>query len=459
MKAINYASEPVKTFAKVVHDSNGNGNNRGVWDIINNNKRVTADDLKAVAEHTDKDKGKDMFDDCFFGTSPIWDEKYGKGDGAYRTVLSTHRYMNCAKKPRGDLHCFEPLSNFQWYLKHIPYDLLDDCLVTRNIVMPKLMANDPTSIARGLYDTPLVIYALRKTGELLYEEEYQKGVLLDNLLKDENLLNFLISPLAYIKTSRSIDRYSLKHDKHGYSRCLVQLGTRLETGIHAVFAQNETSKSTYSNRDYVSNTMFEQIIDSLQRMKILCTMMFQQTQKSRTVINPIYDCSDYWDYLAIGTSSNSRITRYRRTRNADKMRADYFSQTLALEALLEMGLGIIPNEDFRNKNLYRRFANNKLNRRIRTSYQSFVKAKTVEDRRKMRSLYKEQMNIIISDFMYNKFKVVELDCVEEQDKLFEETFGKPLVDLAKKNKKATRDANEKLSINDLAQVKTVSAKE
>ena len=158
----------------------------------------------------------------------------------------------------------------------------------------------------------------------------------------------------------------------------------------------------------------------------------------------------YYEYLA-GSLYDYRKTGHRRSM-PQKTRLELFGQVKALEMLLAMGLGIKRKDDS-GSNWDIKTSNKRLNKRIQTAYKQFIKAKTVDDRKNIRTLLKRQLEVICNDFMRQAWEVVELKCIEKQDENFENGVAFTKKSTPKSN--ANGFVARKVDLSELLKAKTV----
>lgn len=381
----NNATETEKQFCKALHDSHGKANNETIYKLIKD-YGCTAEDVLAVANKT---KNENFLDDRL--------ARYSQNEYAVGRLL--RKQMNKDK--------MLTFRDYEWYFKYMP-DEYKDYPLSNKLTLGNTRRLDSE---RG------GIYSYQYAMTILNRDKYPSELLTERF-KDTELYKVFTVP------------YSLKDDvfvTFDLKNCGIrQVGARYTKYYSKVIDCNVydyEAKDEYGNYSYSTYT-------SLENQKRLVEQMVQIDLLSAVMENEIYTQEELEkDVIKLENNTSKRITHYQdyifssyrrtgsRTHNyPQKVRLELFSQTKSLEMLLGMGLGIKVKENYSYKLKY---SNKKLLRRIQTAYKTFIKAKTVDDRKNMRALLKDQLTILSNDFMGNNLEIVELNCVAKQDELFE----------------------------------------
>ena len=378
------ATETEKQFCKALHDSHGKANNETIYKLIKD-YGCTAEDVLAVANKT---KNENFLDDRL--------ARYSQNEYAVGRLL--RKQMNKNK--------MLTFRDYEWYFKYMPDEYKDFPLSN------KLSLGN----TRRLDSERGGIYSYQYAMTILNRDKYPSELLAERF-KDTELYKAFTVP------------YSLKDDvfvTYDLKNCGIrQIGARytkyyskvLDRNVYDYEAKDENGNSSYST--YTSLENQKRLVEQMVQIDLLSAVMENEIYTQEELEKDVVEQSSgskkrithYQDYIF----SNYRRTGSRTHNYPQKVRLELFSQTKSLEMLLGMGLGIKVKENYSYKLKY---SNKKLLRRIQTAYKTFIKAKTVDDRKNMRALLKDQLTILSNDFMGNNLEIVELNCMTKQDELF-----------------------------------------
>lgn len=383
-----------KEYAELLNRTHGKSDNRTIWNLISE-FNCTADDLEGIAKKTKNENY--LMNQTLIQNSPC----------GLKRLISSLKYTK-----NKDWKTFR---DYEWYFKNMP-DEYKDMYIFDSKAIQELFIPTEYSGRHGLGDKGLSLYA------------YNYGV---NLLKENYPSDFFVGRL---KDSLLYDSFALPYT---YKHCHVQRGYSSKDGDNiSARAYSQRYASHYDNilsyldydydkPEYEQSHNWDDAKISTKTLQGVVEQMVQLDLLSVIMENEIYDQEQlkakndgertiycYSDYLF----SRYRKTGIRRSNHPQKVRLEFFGQIKALEMLLAMGLGV------KLRSVYSydvKPSNKKFNKRIQTAYKTFIKAKTVDDRKAIRELLKKQLSIISNDFMGNNLSVVELRCVEKQDEMFE----------------------------------------
>lgn len=377
------ATETDKQFCKALHDSRGKANNETIYKLIKD-YGCTAEDVLAVANKT---KNENYMDDHL--------ARYAHSEYAVGRLL---------RKQMAKKHLLT-FRDYEWYFKYMPDEYKDYPLNS------KLTLGG----TRRMDDERGGIYSYQYAMTILNRDKYPSELLAERF-KDTELYKEFTVP------------YSLKDDVYisydGKDCGIRNIGARYSKYYSKTMDSNvydydiKDADGNYSCSTYTRLDTQKRLIEQMVQIDLLSAVMeneiYTQEELEKDVVtkeNGSKRITHYQDYI---------FSRYRRTGSRthnypQKVRLELFSQTKSLEMLLGMGLGFKVRENYSYKLKY---SNKKLLRRIQTAYKTFLKAKTVDDRKNMRALLKDQLSILSNDFMGNNLEVVELNCVEKQDEMF-----------------------------------------
>lgn len=386
-------TEPTKAeteFGKALYESKGKANNELIYKLITE-YGCTADDIAKVAQNTSNENFLDN-----------------------RTHISDYTKARMINKNAHKNKQWKYFRDYEWFFKYLPEKYKDYVLFD---ALNRLFDRD----VEYLDDRELGLYSLNYYATLLNRDAYPTELFAER---------FKNSPLYDLVTRP----YRLKEVAfHEYNGTFYpfEYGSRWRKILDTYF--NDYLRYDYDRTDGSTR------IQRKTQLKVL-EQCVQVDLLSLTMLNEIYD--DFYDKdhriwnnegNEIYTYSDYLFSRYRKTgtrkvSHPQILRLEMFAQEKALEMLLGMGLGFKVNT---NCSYNFKYSNKKLNKRIQTAYKTFIKAKTVDERKSMRELLKEQLAIISNDFMGNNLEVVELKCVSEQDKMFEQNISQKTVSVPK----------------------------
>ena len=392
-------TEPTKAeteFGKALYDSKGKANNELISKLITE-YGCTADDIAKVAQNTSNEKFLD--------------------NRAHISDYTKARMVNKFAHKNKDWKYFR---YYEWFFKYLPEKYKDYILFDGT---NELFNKD----IEYLNDRALGLYSLNYYATLLNRDAYPTDSFAERF-KNSQLYDLVTRP------------YRLKDVPfHEYNGTFYpyEYGSRWRTILDTFF-------NNYLHYDY-DRTDGSTRIQRKTQLKVL-EQCVQVDLLSLIMLNEVYDEYDekdhrIWDKEGneIHTYSDYLFSRHRKTgtrkvSHPQILRLEMFAQEKALEMLLGMGLGFKVKSDY-PYNL--KYSNKKLNKRIQTAYKTFIKAKTVDERKSMRELLKEQLAIISNDFMGNNLEVVELKCVSEQDKMFEQNISQKTISVPKNRSSRT----------------------
>lgn len=419
METIKDANKTYDEFVKVVHDSHGKGNNATIYNLINN-YGCTAEDVALIAKKT---KNDDYLNDRL--------ARNNSNERAVKRLISKTLYSN-GNKVRRKAYKNYTFRDYGWYFKYIPEQYKD---------WPTLME---TEYLGRLFDggdnywtnETLSMYCYNYVTTLLERDNYPSE-LLYNRFKDSYGYKQLVEP--YNMKSLTVV-YDLSFVwSTGYSHFMHSKLANYMDGYRYDYEDSNNNNTHYEIKRDKQKKLAEQVT----QLDVLCNVMLNEIYTEDEIKNKHEYNAEKNEYS--GAHALSYMTylldRYRKTGARKRgypqsSRIELFSQAKTLEMLLGMGLGIKCKTNYGWD--YKK-SNKKLNKRIQTAYKTFIKSKTVDDRKAMRKLLKDQANIIINDFMggTNSFECVELNCAEEQDKVFEQNASQPIVKTARSVSRST----------------------
>lgn len=418
MRAINYATKHEAEFARTLNLTKGRGNNNTICDLISEFD-CTAEDVEKVANKT---KNKHLTDT---------NEQYSRTP--YATIRALHKIQYCKKHVFGDIPNIVPMSDYAWYFKYTPSKYFEDRIVSKKH-MDELLNKNMT-----MTDDSFRIYAYNKVATLVNGNNYPDKFFTDRLRENKTVYNNLIEP------------YPLTHIKRVYDGSSVYVEHPYYYVGKNIVSTNNWNYEEPGNARHTTDTEKKQLLDLVAQIKVLCTVMDGEMLDGDTMdILNAKKFGGYYEYLA-GSLYDYRKTGHRRSM-PQKTRLELFGQVKALEMLLAMGLGIKRKDDS-GSNWDIKTSNKRLNKRVQTAYKQFIKAKTVDDRKNIRTLLKRQLEVICNDFMRQAWEVVELKCIEKQDENFENgvAFTKKITPKSNANGFVAR----KVDLSELLKAKTV----
>lgn len=376
------ATETDKQFCKALYDSRGKANNETIYKLIKD-YGCTAEDVLVVANKT---KNENFLDDRL--------ARYSQNEYAVGRLL--RKQMNKKK--------MLTFRDYEWYFKYMPDEYKDYPLNSKLTFGGTRRMNNECG----------GIYSYQYATTILNRDKYPSELLAERF-KDTELYKEFTVP------------YSLKDDigvsYNGKDCSIRNIGIRynkyyVNTMDHNIYDYEiKDADGDYSYHAYTRLDTQKRLIEQMVQIDLLSAVMenevYTQEELRKDVNEKGATIVHYQDYI---------FSRYRRTGSKtynypQKVRLELFSQTKSLEMLLGMGLGFKVKENYSYKLKY---SNKKLLKRIQTAYKTFIKAKTVDDRKNMRALLKDQLSILSNDFMGNNLEVVELNCVAKQDEMFEQ---------------------------------------
>lgn len=398
MEATKDENKVYDEFVKVIRSSHGKGNNSTIYDLLKDYD-CTAEDLELVAKKT---KNDNYLENVL--------ARYNHSDKAVQRLVNKTMYCNRKKLKDGDYNDLT-FGDYGWYFKYIPDEAKQ---------MPILMHGcDVRALFDGqeerFGDRSLSLYCYNYATTLLERDNYPSKLLYDRF-KGTKEYNDIVTP------------YSMKDLTVVYDLSFVwvsELGRYKHSKLN-YYMGNYSYNYDVPNGEATNRKDQTLLAEQATQLDILCSVMMteiytpEELQSDKDENNE--NIHNYFQYL----TSNYRKTGSRKRNYPRSSRLELFSQAKTLEMLLGMGLGI----KCKTTGAWAfKTSNKKLNKRIQTAYKTFIKAKTVDDRKAMRTLLKDQANIIINDFMHGRdsFECVELHCAEEQDKAFEQNASKPIV--------------------------------
>ena len=407
-----------REFCKVLKATHGSGNNETVYNLIAQYD-CTVDDIVGVARRTKNENY----------TSEL--AKQWNVQSTHFITREFHRKQFAGRSNTDWCHVdgqfVVALSNYKWCLPNIPDEYLNEMYEDREYVIASLTNQDRK------YETDTArLCVLDKICKRLFKDKYLGDLLNGRLVKNKTLLDFYLRTnprrSVLINCNDTISTNSVPELNMGmYHKC----------SDYCVYDSNKV----YVRGETITRTEARQIFDLIAQIYALCLTMANEVYDNmsydgdRLVCKTEQDCSNdvrLYTENALNEYRRSGVSYYQN--NPSNVRLELFGQARALEMLLSLGLGIKVSDNAYGRSF--RVSNKKLNNRIKTAYNTFVKLKTVAERKNFRKLFREQLNIIINDYMMGDYEIVELKCVEEQDKAFENSLSKP-----KKAKKMTKTPN------------------
>ena len=387
-------------FLKALHDSKGTANNGLIYGLIKNNG-CTAEDVRLVAKKT---KNENYLDNTLI--------RYDRNEYAVKRMMNKMAQRNLG---------WSTFRDYEWYFKNVPEEY-KDYFITENLPLNGLFSKDK------LGDKMLGLYSYNYALNLLNKENYPDKFFVER---------FKATNVGYKTFAEPYNVTDSYMDYSGRTLTVTNYGHRFKAHFDLAIDRFWSDYDREDGKTDLTGTVQRRVLEQMVQADIVAEIMLNECFDEETLRKGKYEDGkkilSYGDYLF----SNYRKTGFAVTNHPQKFRLEMFGQTKALEMLLCMGLGIVPkNEGHYNY----KHSNKKLVKRIQTAYKTFIKAKTVDDRKAMRALLKDQLTILINDFMGNNFTVMELRCVEKQDEMFEKGTGgglsvdnKPKVAPVKKN--------------------------
>lgn len=377
-------------FVKAIGLTHGRADNETIYNLISN-YGCTAEDVERVANKTRK--------------ADFLNHTLSRYNRNYKAVLRTLNKMLYSSKRSlsQDSYCKYTFGDYGWYFKNVQEDAKTMPILMNKIDVQQLFDNGKEQWG----DATLSLYTYNYGVSLLERDNYPSKLLYDRFKGTEEHKEFMYP-------------YNLINLQSHYDLSVVWART---TGrFHDSNLENYMSNYRYNydtqTSGRTSRTVQKRLAEQAVQLDVLCSVMknelYTPEELSKGVDADDKNIINYCIYLL----SRYRKTGTRRHNHPETATIELFSQVKTLEMLLGMGLGIKckTKDSWILKN-----SNKKLNKRIQTAYKTFVKAKTVDDRKAMRGLLKDQANILINDFMGGSsyFECVELNCVKEQDEAFE----------------------------------------
>lgn len=400
-------------FTKAIHNSRGKANNSVIFELIDK-FGCTAEDVSLVANKT---KNSNYLNENL--------ARYGNCERAVKRLLSKTLYSNQDSDVRKAAYSRYSFRDYGWYFKYVPEQYKDLPTLVEHTAIRRLFENDDSILSQ---DT-LSLYCYNYVTTLLERDNYPSKLLCDRL-RDTKGYQELVEPYNTKNLRVLYDCNSVW--SQGYEH---YMNTKMSDYMDRYRYDNEASSS--STLAYIKKDKQLKLLEQVTQLDILCTVMMHEIYTDDEIENgrEYYEANGDYSGNPIGNYMNYLLDNHRKTGARKRgfpqaSRLELFSQTKTLEMLLGMGLGIKCKS---NSTWDYRTSNKKLLKRVQTAYKTFVKSKTVDDRKAMRKLLKDQANIIMNDFMGGnyKFECVELNCVEEQDKAFENNASQPVVKTAR----------------------------
>lgn len=391
-------------FVRAIQLSHGKANNSTIYDLIKD-YGCTAEDVERI---TKKTKNSKYLEETL--------TRYNQNAKAVQRLINKTIYCNHKKLDEGKYIKYT-FGDYGWYFKYIP-DFAKQMPILMNECDFKALFDNSTN---RFGDRALSVYCYNYATTLLERDNYPSKLLYDRFkgtdeyyklvtpyrLEDNNVN--VVYDLSFVwvsKLSRYDDSYLTYYmDRYYYD-------------------YDDPNPDSYGKA--LTRKVQTQLAEQATQLDILCSVMkneiYTEEELEKGEDSDGKKIVNYFRYLI----DRHRKTGTRKGNYPRTSRLELFSQAKTLEMLLGMGLGIkcktFGQWDFKT-------SNKKLNKRINVAYRTFIKSKTVDERKAMRKLLKDQANIIINDFMRGKdsFECVELHCAEEQDKEFEKNLSQPKV--------------------------------
>ena len=369
-------------FTKAIYESKGKANNSTIYNLIND-FNCTAEDVKFVAEKT-----HNLGELKSLG-------QFRNNEHATRRMV--HKCMYATKRDKRYPR-IRPFRDYHWYFRYMPDEYLDEYFVSQDTMEKLLSFNNKT--AADIPNDIFALYAKNQIYELVNGVNYPSETLLSGLKADNAELKDLFEPYDYKDVTfnyNATDFGMMYRDDNMSANHIVNYHYR---------NRDEMKPGSYEMPHTEAKTICK-LLDSIAQIRILSAIM--DVERKVEEGDDDKNFYSYSKYIFDG-SRRTGVGRY----NPEGARLELFGQVRSLEMLLDMGLGLYCTD----RCGYVRSSNKKLVKRIQTAYKTFVKSKTVDDRKKMRKLLKRQLEVLINDFMGRSFYVRELKCVDEQDKAF-----------------------------------------
>lgn len=373
----NEVTDVDREFCRALHDSHGTANNPLIYNLIKDHN-CTAEDVFLIAKKT---KNEDFLDNTL--------ARYSQSDYAVARRLNKIAQSKTAENWR-------TFRDYSWYFKNVPEEY-KDYNITEQLQTVGFFKSDKVVDHRTLS-----LYVYNYGMSLINGENYPSDFFVERFKTNKTLYETWAEP------------YKMKDIAISYDGTVATI-----RNYSRPFSRWMDSYMNYCRYDYdrddgntqLTGTVQRRVVEQMTQVALLGEIMKNEayTQEELSTSN-VYSYNDY----IFNTSRKTGTSKYN---HPQKIRLEMFGQAKALEMLLCMGLGFKMKT---NSNWDLKVSNKKVLKRIQTAYKTFIKAKTVDDRKAMRKLLKDQLTIIINDFMRNIMEVVELNCVEKQDEMFEQ---------------------------------------
>lgn len=374
-------------FVKAIHDSHGRANNSTISDLIYRHG-CTADDVAMVAKKTHNDA--------------YLKQQAQYSSSAYAKEREVNKFLYCRRQDKYN----KTFRDYEWYFKNTPEKYKD-----LHFYDASLPATILTNRGNKWSDKDLSLYSHKYTTDVL-TANYPSDFFVDRLKENEKLYDTLVRPYGLEDIHFSYDMSSIFIHEFGQYR-------KYDNYMRYFYYDYDRTDGDTKVTSVTQRRVLEQMV----QVNILATVMLNEIYTPEELEKGEKDgrrIDSYADYIF----STHRKTGAPKHNHPQKVRLEMFAQTKALEMLLAMGLGL---ESRHTSSWDWSVSNKKLVKRIQTAYKTFIKAKTVDERKAMRELLKDQLGIIINDFMRHSFNVVELKCVEKQDEMFEKNSTKVVI--------------------------------
>lgn len=412
-------------FLRVVELSHGRGNNHTVWTLTE--LGCTAEELLGITNHTKNEN--------YFNTIVT---RYSYDDRAIRRIYN--KMMDGRNKNQRLLDAFSGwgyrFGDLGWYFKYMPEKYKNEPLPIHKEHIRHLFEKSDDQ----LNDLELSVYAYRYTTTLLERDNYPSKAFCSDL-KQTSLYDELVSPLDWENATVSYDLSNVTFSYIGkqFKNIFYYMGD--------FYRDYDLARENNTDVQNITKGVQLKLLEQVLQLRVLGNVMMTQIYTEEQIKDGKEMITDsgrevkainYFDYLI----NRNRKTGTKRNNYPQTARIELFSQTKSLEMLLAMGLGIKLKRD-----VGWRVSNKKLNKRIQTAYKTFIKAKTVDDRKSMRKLLLDQANIIINDFMggSDTFECVMLNCVDKQDEDFEKNMSNAVDIKPIKRKQSKSNSNSNTS--------------
>lgn len=400
-----------KEFCKVLKASNGSGDNHTVYNLIAQ-YGCTADDVVGVAKRTKNE----------FYSNQLANGWSSRSNHFITRELHKRQFSG---RRGSDLYNVDgqymvAINLYKWCLRYIPDEYLEDVYTTNPATIYGL-----TNLENKYNDESAKLCVLNKICKRLFEDEYLGSLLNSRLLKNKELLDTYLktSPFLHITFPSSC---SISTD------IVPKINTNYYSDKCASYHTYDENGAYIGTKD-INKSDAKQVLDLIAQIYVLCLTMANEVHKTM-FYNRQKNVMQYKDesrdidcdvrlYTDLLFNHNRRGGVRGYNNNASDVRVELFGQARTLEMLLSLGLGIRVKDNAWGRDM--NVSNKRLNNRIKSAYNTFLRLKTVDERKNFRKLFKEQLSIIANDYMRNGYEIVELKCVEEQDKAFEDSLSKP----------------------------------